>query len=71
MSLTRPERETIITVNDEDGSAEIYTAQRPWITKLRKNPAATLIEYGDEEVLSEVLAVAAIEVSEVDPAEPS
>ena len=39
MSLTAPERETIITLNDEDGHALIYTAQRPIITKL-KNPSA-------------------------------
>jgi hypothetical protein len=46
VSLTAPERETIITLNDEDETAEIWTAQRPWITKLRKNPAATLLEEG-------------------------
>jgi hypothetical protein len=46
MSLTAPERETIISLNDEDETAEIWTAQRPWITKLRKNPSATLLEEG-------------------------
>jgi len=46
MSLTAPERETIITLNDEDGHAEIWTAQRPIITKLKKNVAATLIAEG-------------------------
>jgi hypothetical protein len=46
MSLTAPERETIITLNDEDGQAEIWTAQRPRITALKKNPAATLLEEG-------------------------
>jgi hypothetical protein len=46
MSLSAPERETIITLNDEDDTAEIWTAQRPWITKLKKNPAATLLEEG-------------------------
>ena len=46
MSLTAPERETIITLNDEDDVAHIYTAQRPWITRLKKNPAATLLSEG-------------------------
>ena len=46
MSLTAPERETIITLNDEDDWAEIWTAQRPVITKLKKNAAATLIAEG-------------------------
>jgi hypothetical protein len=46
MSLTAAERETIVTMNDEDGHADIWTAQRPIITKLRKNPAATLIDEG-------------------------
>jgi hypothetical protein len=46
MSLTAAERETIITFNDEDGHAEIWTAQRPIITKLKKNAAATLIAEG-------------------------
>ena len=46
MSLTAAERETIITFNDEDGHAEIWTAQRPIITKLKKNAAATLIDEG-------------------------
>jgi hypothetical protein len=46
MSLTVPERETIITLNDEDGFVEVYTAQRPWITRLKKNPAAELVDEG-------------------------
>jgi hypothetical protein len=46
MSLTAPERETIITLNDDDETAEVWTAQRPWITKLRKNPSAILLEEG-------------------------
>ena len=49
MSLTAPERETIITMNDEDGHAEIWTAQRPIITKLKKNAAATLIAEGKQD----------------------
>jgi hypothetical protein len=46
LSLTASERETVITLNDEDELAHVYTAQRPWITKLKKNPSATLIEDG-------------------------
>jgi hypothetical protein len=43
-SLTAPERETVILINDEDEFAEITTHQRTWVTKLRKNPAAEEIE---------------------------
>jgi hypothetical protein len=46
VSLTAAERETIVTLNDEDEHAEIWTAQRPIITKLKKNAAATLIAEG-------------------------
>lgn len=46
MSLTAPERETVVTMSDEDGVACVYTAQRRILTKLKKNPAATLIEEG-------------------------
>jgi hypothetical protein len=42
-SLTAPERETVILIN-EDEFAEITTHQRTWVTKLRKNPAAEEIE---------------------------
>lgn len=45
-SLTAYERETIITLNDEEDTASIWTAQRPWITALKKNPSAVLIEEG-------------------------
>ena len=41
MSLTAPERETVITFSDEDGTATVHTHQRRIITKLRNNPAAT------------------------------
>ncbi len=47
MSLTAAERETVITMNDEDKVAAIWTAQRPVITKLKKNPSAVLIEEGN------------------------
>jgi hypothetical protein len=46
MSLTEPERETVINLNDDETVAYIYSAQRSIITKLRKNPAATLVEEG-------------------------
>jgi len=44
MSLTAPERETVITFSDEDDTATIHTHQRRIITKLKNNPAAELIE---------------------------
>ena len=44
MSLTAPERETVITFSDEDGTATVHTHQRPIITKLKNNPAAELVE---------------------------
>jgi hypothetical protein len=43
-SLTPPERETVILLNDEDDLARISSWQRKVITKLEKNPAATKIE---------------------------
>jgi hypothetical protein len=43
-SLTAPERETVIVLNDEDGYAEITTHQRSWVTRLNKNPAAEHLE---------------------------
>jgi hypothetical protein len=46
MSLTRAERETVITTSDADEVLTIWTAQRPIITKLKKNPAARLIDEG-------------------------
>ena len=44
MSLTAPERETVITFSDEDDTATIHTHQRRIITKLMNNPAAELVE---------------------------
>lgn len=46
MSLSKLERETVITMNDGEDWAEVYTAQRPVITRLRKNPAAELVDDG-------------------------
>jgi hypothetical protein len=44
LSLTAPERETVITFSDEDDTATVHTHQRKIITKLRNNPAATEVE---------------------------
>ena len=44
MSLTAPERETVITFTDEDNTATIHTHQRRIIIKLKNNHAAQLIE---------------------------
>lgn len=46
MSLTENERETIVSMNDGDALAHVYTAQRRLITKLKNNPAAVLVEEG-------------------------
>jgi hypothetical protein len=46
MSLTAPERETVIVMNDADELATIDTTQRSVITRLKKNPAARLLEEG-------------------------
>ena len=44
MSLTAPERETVITFSDEDDTATIHTHQRRIITKLKNNAAAEMVE---------------------------
>jgi hypothetical protein len=44
MSLTAPERETVIVFSDDDATATVHTHQRRIITKLRNNPAAEQIE---------------------------
>jgi hypothetical protein len=46
MTLSASERETVIVFNDADDSALVTTAQRPVITKLKKNPAAVMVEEG-------------------------
>jgi hypothetical protein len=40
MSMTAPERETVITFSDADDTATVHTHQRRIITKLRNNRAA-------------------------------
>ena len=44
MSLTAPERETVVTFSDADGTATVHTHQRRIITKLKNNPAATQVD---------------------------
>ena len=44
MGFSALERETVITFNDAEPMASIYTAQRPVITKLKKNNSARLVE---------------------------
>jgi hypothetical protein len=44
MSLTAYERETVILMSDGDDTALITTWQKPLITKLRRNPAAEIVE---------------------------
>ena len=46
MSLTAPERETVIVMSDADELATVYSAQRSVITRLKKNRAARLLEEG-------------------------
>ena len=46
MSFTAPERETVIVLNDADEFATVYTAQRSFITRLKKNPAARIVGEG-------------------------
>jgi hypothetical protein len=45
-NLTAPERETVITLNDEDATVHIWTAQRTVITALRKREAFTEVGSG-------------------------
>jgi hypothetical protein len=44
VSLTAPERETVITYSDESDTATVHTHQRRIITKLMNNPAATKVD---------------------------
>jgi hypothetical protein len=46
MGLTALERETVVSFNDADEMALVVTHQRRVITRLRKNPAAVLLEEG-------------------------
>jgi hypothetical protein len=44
---TAPERETVITTTDADTRVRIWTAQRKYISRLKKNPAFTLVKEGE------------------------
>ncbi len=46
MSLTPPERETVVNASDGDPLVRIWTAQGTVITKLRKDPAFTELKTG-------------------------
>jgi hypothetical protein len=45
VSLTKLERETVVTMNDGEDWAEVWTAQRPKITRL-KRAGAEIVEEG-------------------------
>ena len=52
MTWTAPERETTIRTSDDDELVYIWTAQRKYITRLRKDAAFTEVGagfYGDSE----------------------
>jgi hypothetical protein len=46
VSFTAPERETVIVLNDADEFVTVYSAQRSVITRLKKNPAARIVDEG-------------------------
>ena len=45
-SLTAAERETVVTTSDGDSVVSIWTAQKRYISLLRKNPQVTEVETG-------------------------
>ncbi|HKN44261.1 MAG TPA: hypothetical protein VJW23_10075 [Propionibacteriaceae bacterium] len=45
-NLSAAERETVITTSDDDHLVSIWTAQKRFITKMRKNPQFTEVETG-------------------------
>lgn len=45
-ALTAAERETVVNWSDADDEMTVWTAQRPIITKLKRNPAARLVDEG-------------------------
>ena len=49
MALTAPERETTIISTDGDDIVTIETAQRRFLTRLRKNPSFTEVAAGTYE----------------------
>lgn len=65
-NLTAPERETVISWDDEDKAPRIHTSQRTMITQLLRNPSFTeesrTEESGRVILLSGILAEGAITV---------
>jgi hypothetical protein len=48
MAAEAAERETVITTDDEEkGYFVIWTAQKPWVTSIRSNPAAVILDEGE------------------------
>ena len=45
-SFTAAERETIVRTSDDDDLVHIWTAQKRFITKMRRNPQFTEVETG-------------------------
>jgi hypothetical protein len=45
-SLNPYERETVVNASDGDAVVRIWTAQRKFITRLRKHPAVTEVQSG-------------------------
>lgn len=45
-SLSAAERETVVTTNDESDIVTVWTAQRRFITKMRRNPNFTEVRSG-------------------------
>lgn len=45
-SLSAAERETVVTTSDANELVRIWTAQRRFITRLRKNPQFTEVQSG-------------------------
>ena len=46
MSLSAPERETVITTSDADDVLTVWSAQHRVIARLRRNPTARLVSEG-------------------------
>lgn len=49
MSLTAAERETTVVTSDGDSTVRIWTAQRKFITRLRKHDKVEEIDTGEHE----------------------
>ena len=49
VSLTKYEHETVVSMNDAETVAYVYTAQTRVLNRLRRHPAARLVEEGEHE----------------------